>query len=103
MSQACSVASSILDRTCLARGEKVKVTRGEGRSTYKENSGPESISDSVLAINPRGHFCETEGGKRIPTQRLDGCRPSTELRQESREGKEGFSAWAVQQSDPEPS
>lgn len=45
MSQTGLVASNVLDHTCLARGEKVKITLnvGEGRSTYKENSGPESI------------------------------------------------------------
>lgn len=53
MSQTALVASNILDHTCLARGEKVKITLsvGEGRSTYK-NSETESISDSVLAIDP---------------------------------------------------
>lgn len=80
----------------------MKETLGEGRSTCKENAGPESISDSVLAINPRGHFVKLREEKESPPSSLGGCRPSTELPQESREGKEGFSAWAVQQSDPEP-
>lgn len=56
MSQTSLVSSNILDYSCLARGEKVKITLGVGGlgriSMYKENSGPESISDSVLTIDP---------------------------------------------------
>ena len=63
VSQTSLVAGSTPDHTCMAGGEKVKRTLsvGEGRSTCKENSGPESISGFVLAIDPylgpRGHFC----------------------------------------------
>ena len=57
----------------------------------QENSGPGSVSDFVLAIDPhlgpRGMCVKWSGRKRIPTELLCGCPSSIEPPPGGREGK----------------